>query len=262
MGDTTGIEWTEATWNPITGCTKVSPGCAYCYAERITLRMGGQKFLPGTTVITPRPERLSWPLKWKTPKLIFTSSMTDIFHEDVPFEFIAQAVEVIKKANWYTFQILTKRPERMKAFFEQYGKPPENAWLGTSVENQYWANKRLPVLTQIQGAQVLFASCEPLLSDLNLRSWLSSGLAWVILGGESAGPATRRLVVKTPDGWSPKEEALEWSRSIRDQCIEAGAFFFFKQWGGPRPASGGRLLDGEIWSEWPEGAKECKQLSP
>ena len=166
MGDKSAIEWTEATWNPITGCTKVSPGCAYCYAERITLRMSGKPFLPGLSEIQPRADRLDWPLKWKQPKLIFTSSMTDIFHDQVPFDFVAQVVDVMNRANWHTFQVLTKRPERMKEFFESYGAPPANAWLGTSVENQYWANQRLPILTEIRGAQVLFASCEPLLGQL------------------------------------------------------------------------------------------------
>src|SRR5687768_9376324 len=117
MGEKSSIEWTEATWNPITGCTKVSPGCAYCYAERITLRLGGKKFVPGESVIRPRPERLIWPLKWKQPRLIFTCSMTDLFHEYVPFDFIAQAFDVMKEADRHTFQVLTKRPERMREFF-------------------------------------------------------------------------------------------------------------------------------------------------
>ena len=258
MGDTTKIEWTEATWNPITGCTKVSPGCAYCYAERITIRMGGKRFVPGGIDVRPRPERLSIPLKWKQSKLVFTCSMTDLFHEKVPFEFIAQAFDVMKAANWHTFQVLTKRPQRMKAFLDEYGAPPQNAWLGTSVENQHWANERLPILTQIKGARVLFASCEPLLGPLDLSEWLPCGLSWVIVGGESAGPFNRRLVVKNGAVWTPKPEAIEWARSIRGQCKKAGSFFFFKQWGGPRPTSGGRDLDGEVWNEWPERAAECK----
>jgi protein gp37 len=254
MGDKTAIEWTEATWNPITGCTKVSPGCAYCYAERITLRMGGKPFLPAQAEIRARPERLDWPLRWKRSKLIFTCSMTDLFHERVPFDFLLKVMEVMEKARWHTFQVLTKRPERMRQFFDEYGNPPQNAWLGTSVENQYWAERRLPVLMQIRNASVLFASCEPLLGPLDLRPWLGSGLAWVILGGESAGPENRRLVEKTPQGWVPKPGPLEWSRSLRDQCKEFGVYFFMKQWGGPRPASGGRTLDGEVWNEWPERA--------
>jgi protein gp37 len=262
MGDRTAIEWTQATWNPISGCTKVSPGCAYCYAERITLRMGGKPFVEGRTEIRPRPERLDWPLKWKQPKLIFTCSMTDLFHEKVPFRFLTSVMEVMQKAKWHTFQLLTKRPERMQEFFKKYGDPPANAWLGTSVENQYWADRRLPVLTQMRGAPVLFVSCEPLLGPLDLRPWLAHGLTWVIVGGESAGPEGRRLVEKTPEGWMPKPGPLEWSRWIRDQCKESGAHFFFKQWGGPRPNSGGRTLDDEMWNEWPEKAAQWTKPSP
>src|SRR5438046_704384 len=117
MGDKTRIEWAEATWNPVAGCTKISPGCAYCYAERITVRLGGLPFLPDVGQVTPIPERLTWPLKWKRPRLIFTSSMTDLFHEQVPLSFIAEVFEVIADAHWHTFQVLTKRPDRMKMFF-------------------------------------------------------------------------------------------------------------------------------------------------
>ena len=257
MGDKTAIEWTEATWNPITGCTKVSPGCAYCYAEKLTLRYGGAAFISGTSVVQPRPERLTWPLKWRTPRLIFTSSMTDLFHEDVGFEFIADVVSTIEQASWHTFQILTKRPERMKQFAEQYGRFPVNAWLGTSVENQHWAEQRLPILASIP-AQVRFASCEPLLGPLDLSPWLKSGLSWVIVGGESGGPLSRRLVEKGSEGWIPKADALSWSRSIREQCRSQGKKFFFKQWGGPRPTSGGRVLDGEVWDQLPERSGVCK----
>lgn len=256
MGERSTIEWTEATWNPITGCTKVTPGCAYCYAERITLRMGGSPFLPGKNEIRPRPERLTWPLKWKRPKLIFTCSMTDLFHEDVPFTFLAETFDVMRKAQWHTFQVLTKRPERMKQFFAGYGAPPGNAWLGTSVENQRFIRRRLDALLAIAG-KVKFVSCEPLLGPVDLQPWIGRGLTWVILGGESGGPEARRLVEKTAAGWVPKPEALQWARSLRDQCRDGGTSFFFKQWGGPRPTSGGRLLDGELWDQSPQRADEC-----
>ena len=250
MGDKTSIQWTEATWNPVTGCTKVSPGCAYCYAERITRRHKGAPFLPDRTIVQPRSDRLNWPLKWKQPRLIFTSSMTDIFHEAVDFEFILRVVDVMRAASWHTFQVLTKRPQRMKEFVDRFGPLPENAWLGTSVENQRWAEIRLPQLVSVP-APVRFVSCEPLLGPLNLAPWLGRGLDWVIVGGESGGPMTRRLVEKSALGWTPKEDSLIWSRSIRDDCAASGTPFFFKQWGGPRSSSGGRELDGETWNQWP-----------
>jgi protein gp37 len=279
MSERTSIEWTEATWNPVTGCTKVSPGCAYCYAERITTRLGGPRFLPSLATVRPHPERLQQPLRWKRPRLIFTCSMSDLFHEDVPTTFLADVFETMRSAHWHIFQVLTKRPERMRRFFEEWGDPPSNVWLGVSVENQRWANTRIPVLLEVP-ARVRFVSCEPLLGRLDLSRWLGPhAVNWVIVGGESGGPPNRRLVEScTHPGaasskactrcsgakWVPKLPVLGWVRSIREQCQAAGIPFFFKQWGGPRPTSGGRLLDGQTWDAIArnEGMVPIDQVGP
>lgn len=269
MGERTSIEWTEATWNPVTGCTKVSPGCAYCYAERITTRLGGPRFLPGLATVRLHPERLHQPLRWKRSRLIFTCSMSDLFHEAVPAAFLAEVFETMRSAHWHIFQVLTKRPERMRQFFEEWGDPPSNVWLGVSVENQRWANTRIPALLEVP-ARVRFVSCEPLLGPLDLSQWLGPyAVNWVIVGGESGGPSDRRLVEPcTHPGaasskactrcrgtkWVPKVPALGWVRSIREQCQAAGVPFFFKQWGGPRPMSGGRVLDGGTGNALPREA--------
>ena len=231
------IEWTDRTWNPVTGCTKVSPGCAHCYAERNTLRFKrGPAFLPGVTKITLHRDRLEAPLRWKKPALIFTCSMSDLFHEDVPSDFIYSVFQVMRMARRHTFQVLTKRPERFAEFNQLTIPRTPNAWLGVSVENQYWAERRIPPLLETD-APVKFLSVEPLLKAVDLREWLPY-LDWVIVGGES-GPRHRPM-------------KPEWVRKIRDDCVAAGVSFFFKQWGGARPTSGGRLLDGEEWSEYPK----------
>ncbi len=259
MGVRTKIEWTEATWNPVVGCTKVSPGCAYCYAERILTRRGWPLFRPQVAMVRPMPNRLHEPLRWIRPRMIFTCSMSDLFHEAVPEDFILRVFEVMATAKQHTFQVLTKRAERLLAISQRTGPFPPNVWVGVSVENQAWANRRLPLLAQVS-ASIRFASCEPLLGPLDLQTWLLSGtLQWVIVGGESGGPPRRRLVESCPrhvergrcsacdgTGWVPKQSALHWVRSIRDQCLAARVPFFFKQWGGPRPASGGRMLDGVL----------------
>ncbi|GEM_PF-215701 len=271
MGENTTIEWTESTWNPVTGCTKVSPGCAYCYAERITRRRGGDPFLPKYSNVRLHEERLSLPLQWKRSKMIFTCSMSDLFHEEVPFWFISEVFEVMKQASWHTFQVLTKRSDRMAEFFRGWGPAPCNVWLGVSAENQRFANVRIPILIDIP-ATVHFVSCEPLLGQIDLSKWLgASGINWVIAGGESGGPEKRRLVERcqhkatTQDnhqcdncdqtGWVPKAHAVEWVRILREQCVSAETSFFFKQWGGPRPGSAGRMIDGCQWNQWPGGGR-------
>lgn len=247
MGDKSAIEWTDATWNPVTGCTKVSQGCAHCYAERQFPRVYGteRKF----TDVRCHEDRLDQPLRWSRPRKIFVNSMSDLFHPDVPFEFIKAVFDVISAANWHTFQILTKRPERMLQFAQWLAGQddisiacwPRNAWLGVSVEDQSTTDKRIPLLLQTPAA-VRFVSAEPLLGPVVMEPlWLRPspstaflsgkvtwempaytrigcvGLDWVIVGGES-GPKARPL---HPD----------WVRSIRDQCAQAGVPFLFKQWG-------------------------------
>ncbi len=235
MGSTSAIEWTEATWNPVTGCTKVSPGCAHCYAEALTLRfhMGG-RYLPGEAVIQTRPERLSLPTKWREPRMIFVNSMADLFHQEVPTEFIQQVFDVMAANPRHTFQVLTKRHERLAELSESLPFP-SNVWVGVSVENQVWAKRRIPALRQVPAA-VRFLSCEPLLGPLDLTGLLD-GVHWVIAGGESGARARKA----NPD----------WVRDLRDACSAGQVPFFFKQWGGRTSKAGGRELDGLYWSEMP-----------
>lgn len=232
------IEWTDATWNPVTGCTKVSPGCAHCYAEAITLRFKrGGPFLPGQSTIRLHWKRLGQPRTWRKPRMIFVNSMSDLFHEEVSFKFIRLVFYVMEKCSRHIFQVLTKRPERMLEFSELHMRSrewPANVWAGVSVENQYWAARRIPLLGEVP-AHIRFLSCEPLLKPVTLDL---QGIHWVIGGGES-GPRAR-----------PMDPS--WIRDIRDQCIAAGVPFFFKQWGGRTSKAGGRILDGQNWNQMPD----------
>jgi protein gp37 len=240
MAQISTIEWTEATWNPVTGCDKVSPGCAHCYAETFAERFRG---VPGHPYergfdLQLRPERLAQPLEWKTPKLIFVNSMSDLFHDDVPFDFIRAVFETMRKAGWHTFQILTKRSRRLAELAPRLDWPG-NVWMGVSVENQRWTC-RIDDLRTVPAA-IRFLSCEPLLGPLKLDL---RDIHWVIVGGES-GHRARRM--------NP-----EWVRGIRDQCLRDDVPFFFKQWGahneaGERVGKGksGRALDGRPWSATP-----------
>ena len=239
MSDKTAIEWTDATWNPVTGCSKVSPGCANCYAETLALtRLAGKTGYPGlpwtpenaAANVMLRPDRLRLPLGWKTPRRVFVNSMSDLFHEIVPWEYIDQVFDVMERAPQHTFQVLTKRPERMRAIARLV---PPNVWLGTSIENDRWT-VRADHLRETPRA-TRFLSCEPLLGPL--PSLDLTGIDWVIVGGES-GPGHRPI---NPD----------WVRDLRDRSVSAGAAFFFKQWGGIRSKSGGRILDGRTWDEYP-----------
>lgn len=245
MGDKTAIEWTDATWNPVSGCTKVSPGCAHCYAERITLRFKrGGPFLPGKTTINVHPERLKLPLSWRSPRRVFVNSMSDLFHEEVPLTFIQDVFCVMEQAKHHIFQILTKRHERLAHLAPELPWP-SNVWMGVSVENQVWADRRIPCLKTVP-ASVRFLSCEPLLRPLDLRCHLK-GIDWVIVGGES-GAKARKM---DPD----------WVRNLRDQCSAASVPFFFKQWGGRNSKAGGRLLDGRTWDEMPTIQKTIPHIS-
>lgn len=225
----TAIEWTDRTWNPATGCNKVSPGCKYCYAEALTRRFPGH-FTQGFK-FTLHSERLEQPLRWRKPSMIFVNSMSDVFHEQMPLAYLREIFRIIELSPRHTFQVLTKRHERMLELAPLLPWP-ENLWLGVSVENQRYAH-RVDYLRQVPAA-VRFLSCEPLLGPLELNL---SGVSWVITGGES-GPKHRPI-------------EAEWVRSIRDQCSAAGVAFFHKQWGGRNPKAGGRELDGTTHNELP-----------
>ena len=234
MGANSSIEWTEATWNPITGCTKISQGCKFCYAERMAERlqaMGQENYRNGFE-LTLQPRMLELPLKWKRPQSIFVNSMSDLFHKDVPLEYIQRVFDVMRRADWHRFQVLTKRADRLAELSPYLGWPP-NVWMGVSVENSDHVD-RIDDLRRT-GARIKFLSLEPLLGplpDLNLQ-----GIDWAIVGGES-GPKAR-----------PVQES--WILDIRDQCQRAGVAFFFKQWGGKNKKKSGRLLEGRTWDEIP-----------
>ncbi len=234
MAGQSGIEWTESTWNPITGCTKLSPGCKNCYAERMSKRlkaMGNEKYAAGFK-LRIHEDQLDLPLEWKKPRMIFVNSMSDLFHEDVPLDFIQSAFGIMCEADWHTYQILTKRSDRLVMLDETLGWPP-NIWMGVSVENADYVF-RIDHLRETH-AQVKFLSLEPLLGPLSRLNL--SGIDWVIVGGES-GPRSR-----------PIRE--DWVMEIRDQCRGAGIPFFFKQWGGFNKKANGRELEGETWDQMP-----------
>ncbi len=235
MAQTSSIEWTEGTWNPVTGCTKVSPGCKHCYAERMATRlvgMGQPRYRNGFD-LTLQPDLIRLPLRWKQPRVIFVNSMSDLFHEEIPESFIADVFETMQLAHWHTFQILTKRADRLAGQADRLPWPI-NVWMGVSVESPRYLS-RVDRLREVPAA-VRFLSIEPLLAripSLNLR-----GIDWVIVGGES-GPGAR-----------PME--ADWVREIRDRCAESKVPFFFKQWGGVRKGRAGRVLDGRTWDEMPK----------
>ena len=243
MAQRSSIEWTEATWNPVTGCTKVSPGCAHCYAETFAERFRGVRGHPYERGfdLELRKARLEQPLEWTQPRMIFVNSMSDLFHEGIPEDYIKSVFGVMLNARGHTFQVLTKRSQRMAEMARRL-RWPDNVWMGVSVENQRWTH-RTDDLRKVP-AKVRFLSCEPLLGPLRLNL---ADIDWVIIGGES-GPGARPM-------------KPEWVRDIREQCEEAGVAFFFKQWGahnesGERVGKGkaGRRLDGRLWGAMPLGA--------
>lgn len=240
MSDNSKIEWTDATWNPVRGCSKVSPGCTHCYAETFAERFRGVPGHPFEFGFDLRlvPDKLGDPIRWPKPKKIFVNSMSDLFHEDVPDEYIEKVCRVMLAANWHTYQILTKRADRMAALLQGKLSKAANAahiWWGVSVENR---KHGLPRIEQLRSAKttVAFLSVEPLLEDLEKMDL--RGIHWVIVGGES-GPGARPML-------------REWVLNIRDQCHKAGAAFFFKQWGGVRKKEAGRTLDGKTYDEFPD----------
>ncbi|HXT31400.1 MAG TPA: phage Gp37/Gp68 family protein [Vicinamibacterales bacterium] len=234
MAQTSSIEWTEATWNPVTGCDKISPGCKHCYAERLALRlkaMGQERYRNGFKVTLQRAA-LDAPLHWRKPRVIFVNSMSDLFHVKVPDDYIRECFDVMKRATQHTFQVLTKRPERAAALAASLPWP-RNVWLGASVETAAYY-PRIEHLRRVPAA-VRFLSLEPLLGPLDKLPL--EGIHWAIVGGES-GPGARPMDRK-------------WVRSIRAQCRRAEVPFFFKQWGGVQKSKTGRELDGRTWDEMP-----------
>jgi protein gp37 len=264
MSDKSTIEWTEATWNPVTGCDRVSEGCDHCYAQTLAKRlkaMGSRRYQrdgdsrtsgPGFGV-TLHHDQLSLPSRWRAPRVVFVNSMSDLFHDDVPADFVAAVFRTMQAASLHTYQVLTKRPGRMSSLLNRWRNSRElgelvelpNVWLGTSVENQRWARIRIPKLLETPAA-VRFLSCEPLLGPIDLvtvpvlrdpHAIALHHLDWVIVGGES--------------GANYRPMSPEWARSLRDQCKAGGVPYFFKQWGGRTPKAGGRELDGRTWDEMP-----------
>jgi protein gp37 len=239
MSDQSKIEWTDATWNPVRGCTKISPGCKFCYAERFAERFRGVVGHPYERGFDPRlvPEKLTQPLHWRQPRMIFVNSMSDLFHEQVPDDYIAEVVKVMTRANWHTFQVLTKRSQRMMELLStrlRDAAKMNHIWWGVSVENRKHGLPRVGHLRSAP-ARVRFLSIEPLLEDVGQVPL--SGIAWVIVGGES-GPGARPML-------------KPWVLSIRDQCRRAHVPFFFKQWGGIQKSRAGRLLAGRTYDEFP-----------
>jgi len=240
MSDHSKIEWTNATWNPVRGCTKISPGCLHCYAETFAERFRGTRGHSYEQGFDLRlvPEKVPEPLRWRRPKMIFVNSMSDLFHEEVPDDYILAVADVMRRANWHTFQVLTKRSVRMRDLLQT--KLSELAheshiWWGISVEDKKYGLPRIHHL-QESPATVRFLSIEPLLEDLGQIDL--NGISWVIVGGES-GPGARAM-------------EKEWVISIRDQCKNRGVPFFFKQWGGVHKSRTGRVLDGITYDEFPD----------
>lgn len=234
MARGSGIEWTESTWNPITGCNKISPGCKFCYAERMAERLKAmeQPNYRNGFELTLQPQMLELPLHWKKPQTIFVNSMSDMFHKDVPLAYVQRIFDIMRRAHWHRFQVLTKRADRL-AELDATLDWPANVWMGVSVENADYMH-RIDALRQTH-AMVKFLSLEPLLGPLPHLDF--RGIDWVIVGGES-GPRARPMT-------------QEWVVDIRDQCRHAGVAFFFKQWGGKNKKKAGRLLEGRTWDELP-----------
>lgn len=240
MSDKSKIEWTDATWNPVRGCNKISPGCTHCYAETFAERFRGVRGHPFEFGFDLRlvPEKLGEPLRWGTSRMIFVNSMSDLFHKDVPDDYIVSVARVMTAANWHTYQVLTKRADRLQSLLKgklRFAAEQNHIWWGVSVENRQHGLPRIDLLRQAP-AKVRFLSVEPLLEDLGAIKL--KGINWVIVGGES-GPGARPM-------------DATWVRNVHAQCQKAGVAFFFKQWGGVRKSTTGRELDGQTYSEFPE----------
>jgi protein gp37 len=250
------IEWTDATWNPVRGCTKISDGCKHCYAETFAERFRGVKGHPYEKGFDLRlvPEKLAEPLRWRAAKMVFVNSMSDLFHDDVPVEYITAVAKVMVTANWHTYQVLTKRSARLRELLDsslRFAATQSHIWWGVSVENRRFGLPRIEDLRHTKAA-VRFLSVEPLLEDLGAINL--SGISWVIVGGES-GPGARPM-------------KKEWVLSVRDQCRRNRVPFFFKQWGGVRKSLAGRRLGGRTYDEFPPRIahpvlppKDCLELA-
>jgi protein gp37 len=246
MAENSTIEWTDATWNPVTGCTKISAGCDNCYAARFSERFRGVPGHPFETGfdLTLRPERLRQPLEWKRPRMIFVNSMSDLFQKEIPKAYIEAVFDTMEKADWHAYQVLTKRSSLLQKFLnDRYRarKAPPHMWFGVSVENEQ-ATSRIAHL-QKATAGVRFLSIEPLIAPVGELDL--SGIDWVIVGGES--------------GYGARPMNPKWAIDIRNQCVAARVPFFFKQWGGRSPKTGGRLLEGREWNQFP---KKPRALPP
>jgi protein gp37 len=239
MANSSHIEWTDATWNPVTGCAKISPGCKFCYAERMSkrLRAMGQSNYRNGFKLTLQPQMLEHPLHWRQPRRIFVNSMSDLFHLDVPLAYIRQVFHVMRRAYWHEYQVLTKRSDRLRDLNSALEWQPQ-IWMGVSIENEDYIFRADDL--RKTGAYVKFLSIEPLLGPLHKLTL--KGIDWVIVGGES-GPGARPI--------DP-----EWVRELRDRCERERVAFFFKQWGGVLKSRTGRLLDGRTWDQMPAESEE------
>jgi protein gp37 len=244
MSQLTKIEWTHSSWNPVTGCSKVSSGCKFCYAERMAKRLqaAGQYRYRNGFKVTLQEDIVDLPLRWRKPRLVFAGSMTDLFHEDIPFDYLLRIFETMRKAHWHVFQVLTKRENRLLELYKRLPWP-ENVWMGVTVESANELN-RINILRKVPAA-IRFISMEPLLGPIPV--FPTDTIDWVIVGGES-GPKAR-----------PMER--RWALEIRNRCISNGIPFFFKQWGGVNKKKSGRLLDGKYWDECPIPKGHFKQQS-
>lgn len=264
MNDTE-IRWTEKTWNPASGCKKITAGCKYCYAETLAENKRGTLAFPVGFDLTMRPHKMKEPFKIKEPAMIFVNSMSDLFWEEIPEAYRDQVVDVIEATPQHEYQVLTKRHKNLLRYSKRRKLPP-NFWAGVTVEDQANADKRVPALLEVK-ADIRFVSLEPAVGHVTLEKFVAGknnkiggdGIQWVIYGGESGTHLSRpdireaRGLVAPGEsgGWVPRADRIDWARIIRDECKAAGVAFFFKQWGGPRSTSGGKHLDGRTWEEWP-----------
>lgn len=252
----TKIAWTTLTWNPVSGCKELTGGCAFCYAKTLAENKRGTLGFPNGFDLTYRPHKLREPLRIKTPSLIFVNSMSDFFWNEISDDYRHQMVDIMEQCPQHEFQVLTKRPDELVRFSKQR-KLPHNFWAGVTIESQRYVAERLALLRQVD-ASLRFISAEPLLSAIDFGGL--DGIDWVIGGGES-GPhlidpklrESRGLVdyVTVAPRWKPRPDRIEWGRSMRDQCVSQGVAFFWKQWGGLYPTSGGSTIDGETWEQFP-----------
>ena len=254
--NSTEIRWTDRTWNPASGCTEVSPGCAHCYARQLAENKRGTLAFPQGFDLMLRPWKLDEPRKLKEPSLIFVNSMSDLFLAGIPDSYRDRVVDVIEQTPQHCYQVLTKRHENLLRYSKRR-KLPTNFWAGVTAEDQKRAELRIPTLVQVD-VPVRFISVEPALSLVDVRPWIKQ-LQWVIFGGESGSHLMAEKVrqqrgcsERTKEGkWIPREDRMVWPRALRDACVGAGVPFFFKQWGGARPTSGGHELDGKRWEQFP-----------